>query len=438
MPGFGRGPPLPGAPPRGAPVGRCPPPGRDGTLPGPAGAPGPAWPPGRCAVDRGCAGWPTPKGLFPTRGARGPGRGVAPGRPSPGRDPRAGDGRGASPLGAAAGRCSAAGRSAGRRSAAGRSAGRRSAAGRSAGRCSAAGRSAGGAGRNAGSCGGGVGAGGVGAGAAGRAGPGFGPAPGRAGLAGAPLPLPADGNESRSLRATGASTVEDADFTNSPRSLSLLRTSLLVTPSSFASSCTRALPATGLLTVGAGGVSRSTPLLAHVHGLVLHGCGYMSDRPALVGVHSTRVSRASGWVVLRGPGSTGARTGVASPGPVIEVSVHRRGVERSLRAQSAGEGPAPLGGPQALGIAMQPGTASREPSTGIGDHGPLHHHHAQQSGGRLPCPAPHTHPDRIRARVCRPRTAGQLDSSAHRSAAEHRRPVHSPGRAHRRSRAGQR
>ena len=41
--------------------------------------------------------------------------------------------------------------------------------------------------------------------------------------------------------------MEDADFTNSPCSFNLARTSLLVTPSSFASSCTRALPATALL-----------------------------------------------------------------------------------------------------------------------------------------------------------------------------------------------
>lgn len=51
-------------------------------------------------------------------------------------------------------------------------------------------------------------------------------------------------NASRNRRATGASTVDDADLTNSPCSLSRARTSLLVTPSSFANSCTRALPAT--------------------------------------------------------------------------------------------------------------------------------------------------------------------------------------------------
>ncbi len=49
-------------------------------------------------------------------------------------------------------------------------------------------------------------------------------------------------------RATGASTVLDADLTNSPISLSLASTTLLSTPSSLASSCTRAFPATALLT----------------------------------------------------------------------------------------------------------------------------------------------------------------------------------------------
>ena len=263
MPGFGRGPPLPGALERGAPAGRLPPPGRGGMAPGP-GAPGPAGapgPPGRAPDGRGCAAWPTPKGLLPTRGERGPGledRGVGGGTVdgpgSPGRGPENGVGLGGVPPRscAATGRCSA-----------GRSAGRCSAGRCSVGRCSTGGTrgvgAAGGAGRDAAGRCGGAGAGRCG-GAGGRVGPGFGPRPGSE-LGGAPPlperpppepPLP-DGNESRSLRATGASTVEDADFTNSPRSLSLVSTSLLVTPSSFASSCTRALPATALLTVGAGG-----------------------------------------------------------------------------------------------------------------------------------------------------------------------------------------
>lgn len=68
-------------------------------------------------------------------------------------------------------------------------------------------------------------------------------------------------NSSRSRRATGASTVLDADLTNSPISLSLASTILLVTPNSLASSCTRALPATALL------ISRS--------------CGHRARRPQL-------------------------------------------------------------------------------------------------------------------------------------------------------------
>ena len=55
------------------------------------------------------------------------------------------------------------------------------------------------------------------------------------------------GNASRNLRTTGASMVEDGDLTNSPMSVSFAMISLLVLPSSFASSCTRALPATALL-----------------------------------------------------------------------------------------------------------------------------------------------------------------------------------------------
>ena len=62
----------------------------------------------------------------------------------------------------------------------------------------------------------------------------------------APPSLP--GNDSRSRRATGASTVDDADLTNSPCSFRRSSTCLLVTPSSLANSCTRALPATALLT----------------------------------------------------------------------------------------------------------------------------------------------------------------------------------------------
>jgi hypothetical protein len=105
-------------------------------------------------------------------------------------------------------------------------------------------------------------------GVAGRAAPGRRPRVGVLAPPSAPAP-PA--MASRSLRATGASTVDDGDFTYSPRSCNLLRTCLLVTPSSFASSWTRALPATTLLLIG--GRRRRCPLdlvllSQHVHGAI--------------------------------------------------------------------------------------------------------------------------------------------------------------------------
>jgi hypothetical protein len=191
MPGFGRGPPGPPEP-----DGRWPP-GRGG------------WPaPGRGVCGRGAAWPPTPNGLLATRGPLG--RGAAGRGPGVGRVPVSSTGTGAC---AAAGAAAAAGWGSGARTGAG------------AGAAAAAGAWAGD---------GAVGA----AGAAGLV----------ATLAGfAAGADAAAGNASRSRRATGASTVDDALLTNSPSSLSFARTSLLGTPSSLASSCTRALPATGLL-----------------------------------------------------------------------------------------------------------------------------------------------------------------------------------------------
>jgi hypothetical protein len=268
MPGLGRGPPLPGGPVR-PEAGRLVPPGRGGMLLGPAGLAGG---PGRWPGERGGAALPTPNGLLPTRGERGPGFGDR-GRGPPGELPSSGRGLGRCSVGGRGDstRCSAAGRC-GSAAAGGR------AAGSLIGGPSGATRRSTGVGR----CGipSGVPTGATlvgalsGAVSGRRVGVGTGPglavaSPPMGGnvappplvarlLTGAPLgaeglPVP-EGNESRSLRATGASTVEEADFTYSPRSASFLSTSLLVTPSSFASSCTRALPATALLTDGAGGI----------------------------------------------------------------------------------------------------------------------------------------------------------------------------------------
>lgn len=212
---------LPGV----APPGREPP-GRGGIPPGPGrGPPGPPGPPGPCGL--GIAGRSTgcteENGLLPTRGGRGmPGLGAA----GPGRGPGAA-GRAGAWAGAAAAGAAGAGGATG---------------------VGGAGTGAAGPGRGPGAAGIGEGATGVaatGAAAAGVAATG-GADTGAAAAAGAfggafsgALPPP---NDSRSRRATGASTVDDADLTNSPCSLRRARTSLLVTPRSFANSCTRALP----------------------------------------------------------------------------------------------------------------------------------------------------------------------------------------------------
>jgi hypothetical protein len=202
-----------------------------GDTPPGRGAPGRGAPPGRGAGGRGIGrstGCAEEKGLLPTRGVRAAGFGAA------GRGPGVGPGRAGASVGPACG-CSGA---------------------------SAAG--AGGAG--------GVGAGGAaGLGAAGLAGAGAAsltgalalPAPLPAVFSGAGLPPP---NDSRSRRATGASTVDDADLTNSPCSLSRASTSLLVTPSSLANSCTRALPATTSPVYEATAVVGRASGLAMTHG----------------------------------------------------------------------------------------------------------------------------------------------------------------------------
>jgi hypothetical protein len=192
-------------------------------------------PPGRGAPGRGACGrgigrstgCAEEKGLLPTRGVRAAGFGAT------GRGPGVGPGRAGASVEPACG-------------------------------CSGAG--AGGAGSA-----GGVGAGGTaGLGAAGFAGAGA--ASLTAALAPAPLPAAFSGaglappNDSRSRRATGASTVDDADLTNSPWSLSRASTSLLVTPSSLANSCTRALPATTSPVYEATAVVGRASGLAMTHG----------------------------------------------------------------------------------------------------------------------------------------------------------------------------
>ncbi len=206
--------------------GVAPPPGRGPPGPG-RGPPGPGRGPCGRGIGRstGCA---EENGLLPTRGGRGrPGLGAA----GPGRGPGVGAaGRAGAGAAAAAGAAGAGAAGVGAAGAAG------------AGGAGGAATGIGAAGLGAGAWGGAVAAGASATGAglggatgllAGRAGA------GRAAGLSAALPPP---NASRRRRATGASTVDDADLTNSPCSLNRARTSLLLTPSSLANSCTRALP----------------------------------------------------------------------------------------------------------------------------------------------------------------------------------------------------
>ena len=126
----------------------------------------------------------------------------------------------------------------------------------------------------------------------------------RAGAAGALAgdPLPADltlsaglgpATVSRSRRATGASTVEDADFTNSPCSLSFASSSLLVTPSSFANSCTRALPATTSPSLEAMAVVGAAPRFSYdAWSSELHGVLMFFATCSVAGRPSTSASSA--------------------------------------------------------------------------------------------------------------------------------------------------
>src|SRR4051794_2624700 len=250
-----------------------------------------------------------------------------------------------------------------------------------------------------------VGAAGAGAaGPAGAAGRGAG-GPGRADGAGVEAPLPPPGvSASRSRRATGASTVEEADFTNSPCSLSLASTVLLSTPNSLASSCTRALPGTDLLIGEAGGLARSTPRSV-VHGhrwdftagssddVLLSMCGPAWCRPDWNCGLSFVVSRPS-----RSRGRERLRGGTEDVGP------ERTGLQRATAAQCPDEGPASLRRVQALRGGVQGCPPAGEPTPRIRDEGPARGDDTQQLGDRSALPAAHTGAHRDRRRFGPPRS----------------------------------
>jgi hypothetical protein len=147
----------------------------------------------------------------------------------------------------------------------------------------------------------------------------------------------------RSRRATGASTVLDADFTYSPSSCSFASTVLLSTPSSFASSCTRALPATTLLTSRPGGKSAPTSLVhlkpGHLRDFIVCSCpsSYLAVR---VGRRAPTIGGSdhcdcSGSVAVAG--ATASASGPVSRTPVRR-SARPKARLRSASARQAGSG----------------------------------------------------------------------------------------------------
>lgn len=125
---------------------------------------------------------------------------------------------------------------------------------------------------------------------------------GAAGADGAAGTLPLASRAPRSRRATGASTVLDADLTNSPMSFNVASTVLLSTPSSFASSCTRALPGTALL------ISRSCEQYPHrphscTRSLVISGTSSSAHlgRPTLLGRDGAATPRHRWFRTARRP-----------------------------------------------------------------------------------------------------------------------------------------
>src|SRR3954469_4481938 len=156
----------------------------------------------------------------------------------------------------------------------------------------------------------------------------------------------------RNRRATGASTVLDADLTNSPISLSLARTVLLSTPSSFASSCTRAFPGTALLT------SRSCERTRNDLTRALEACSFQ-------GLHRVLI-----WVVLPCWVVTWRRSHVIGRsvrhGDRTDVLGQHSGVSNTGESQRPPEGTTPLRQREAGWIRMQMRSPTRQSAARIG------------------------------------------------------------------------
>lgn len=185
---------------------------------------------------------------------------------------------------------------------------------------------------------------------------------------------------SRSRRATGASTVLDADLTNSPISFSLARTVLLCTPSSLASSCTRALPATALLNLEVARASHPPRPHSFTRSLIMSAtssCVHVG-RPVL----AVRAEPFGG-------------------GSAVDKLDQRSSIWDAGESQRAPESAAPQCQAEASRVGVQMRSPPRHPARRVG-HEPRtgtgrpslapHRDHSQELGRWRSSPAAHTSP----------------------------------------------
>jgi hypothetical protein len=69
---------------------------------------------------------------------------------------------------------------------------------------------------------------------------------------------------------------------------------------------------------------------------------------------------------------------------LLEVLTHVIDGERSLDPEGPGERSSPFSVGEAIVIEVQPSAPTRQPSAGVREQRPVHHHHAQQLGGQRP------------------------------------------------------
>lgn len=174
------------------------------------------------------------------------------------------------------------------------------------------------------------------------------------------------GKASRSLRSTGASIVEAADFTYSPFALSHVTASLLGIPNSLASVLTRTFDTSLLVLVRAPGVCQGM------------------DRWLLVGALIAASSLSAHFRFAPQPLKCGH---FVLARPRLDPRAHGRGVECSLDPEGPWQRSAPLRQIQAADGRMQVRTSTGLPEPGIREAQAVPGGDPKQVGLVGPCPA---------------------------------------------------